>query len=450
MATPHLTSTNPQSTTTNKTRTRKPRSGASRRTAVRRTLAPQGLTSANGRETYTLLHGDCIEEMRTLEANSVDAVVTDAPYGIRLMGEGWDGADISAKVAQRRALVSADTAGAASSNTGSGGYPSVAAEAGKDNISTQSNREFQQWTSLWVSEALRVLKPGGYLVVFASPRTYHRMAAGAEDAGAEILGQLMWVFGSGMPKSRNVARYDGLSEWLGYGTALKPAHEPILLARKPLDGTYAQNVAKHRAGLLNIDGCRIRCDAGNGSDKDASVGCGGGWNAWDKRRTEPNGLGRWPSTVLLDENAALCLEDQAPGKSRFFYVAKPSRAERDAGLDQFADANPFNRPGSSANFERMGSRSRPRKNGHPTVKPIDLMRQLCRLVTPPGGVVMDPFLGSGTTGCAVAQENADPDQTPGWTFVGIEREPDYLAIARARIEYWMAADADDAPQELAA
>jgi DNA modification methylase len=135
------------------------------------------------------------------------------------------------------------------------------------------------------------------------------------------------------------------------------------------------------------------------------------------------------------------LEDQAPGASKFFYVAKPSRAERDAGLEQFADTNPFEREGTTANFARMGSRSRPRKNGHPTVKPIALMRQLCRLVTPPGGVLMDPFLGSGTTGCAVGQENADPELAPRWSFVGVERDREYLDIASARIAHWLGAPA---------
>jgi site-specific DNA-methyltransferase (adenine-specific) len=271
----------------------------------------------------------------------------------------------------------------------------------------------------------RVLKPGGYVLAFGGTRTFHRLTCGIEDAGFEIRDCLSWLYGQGFPKSLNVGN--------GQGTALKPAWEPIILARKPTIGTVAANILRHSTGALNIDACRI-------GDDDTRRVKEGGRNqfpheddAWTpKTVTVGSDLGRWPANVVLDEEAAAMLDEQSGqltsgnfpavrhspktrdvyglgfgdqclvhrgtdsgGASRFFYTAKPSRAERGEG------------------------------NDHPTVKPLALMRYLVRLVTPPGGVVLDPFMGSGTTGMACAAE--------GLRFVGIEREAEYVEIAERRI-----------------
>jgi len=324
--------------------------------------------------TYTLHTGDCRDVMATLPAESVDAIVCDPPYGLSFMGKGWDH-----------------------------GVPGV---------------------DFWV-EALRVLKPGGHLIAFGGTRTYHRLAVAIEDAGFDVRDCLMWLYGSGFPKSLDVSKAmdkqagaereiighetkarsetgnsalptlganvvyktwnitapstDLAKEWHGWGTALKPAYEPAILARKPLRGTVADNVAQWGTGGFNIDGCRV-------GDKG----------------------GRWPSNVILDEDAAAALDEQSgTGASRFFYTAKASRSEREAGLD-----------GVEAQ----------RANHHPTVKPIALMRYMIRLVAPRGAVVLDPFMGSGSTGCAAMVE--------GMQFIGIDITPEYVDIARRRLAWW--------------
>lgn len=330
-----------------------------------------------------ILHGDCLEQMRTLPDASVDSVVTDPPYGLKFMGKKWDH-DV----------------------------PGV---------------------DVW-KEALRVLKPGGHLLSFGGTRTYHRLVSAIEDAGFEIRDQLQWLFGSGFPKSHNLPG--------GLGTALKPANEPIVLARKPLIGTVAKNVEMHGTGALNIDASRI------GGAK-----------------------GRWPANVLLDEEAAEALDEQVQGKlhsagkgrskvvkseydassyhasterqmnrfeddgnigaSRFLYVAKTSKRERNAGLEGMPERSTGQRiKAQSAGRLDAGQQesSFPQANHHPTVKPIALMEYLIRLVTPPGGVVLDPFMGSGSTGCAAAKL--------GFQFIGIEREAEYVAIAERRIAHW--------------
>lgn len=347
-----------------------------------------------------LLHGDCVEKMRELDECSVDAVVTDPPYGLEFMGKGWDRLGLA----------------------------------------------MQEWHHAWATEALRVLKPGGHALAFGGTRTYHRLACGLEDAGFEIRDCLAWLYGSGFPKSHNLG-----GDWQGWGTALKPAHEPIVVARKPLAGTVAANVLEHGTGAINVDGCRIgfadEVDERESKDKnrhaDFESGEVIGYHGWDSRGAGGNydPEGRWPANVVLDEEAAAMLDEQSGesvssggagggklgariygqfengtlaanagglgdrgGASRFFYCAKASKAERNAGL---VDGN-----------------------AHPTVKPIALMRWLVRLVTPPGGTVLDPFLGSGTTGIATALE--------GFGFVGIERDAEYLRIAGARIAHWTA------------
>lgn len=294
-----------------------------------------------------LLHGDCLERLRELPDCSVDACVTDPPYGLSFMGKAWD-YDV----------------------------PQV---------------------DVW-REVLRVLKPGGHLLAFAGTRTQHRMAVQIEDAGFEIRDLIAWVYGSGFPKSRNLS-----GDWQGWGTALKPALEPITMARKPLVGTVAANVLRHGTGAINVNGCRIaatdkaKFPAGVVSDTEAVFGGGQGRYANRARTADSCPDGRWPANLIHDGSEEPCalLSDAA----RFFYCAKASKADRNSG---------------GVNCT------------HPTVKPTDLMRYLCRLVTPPGGVVLDPFMGSGSTGKAAVLE--------GFRFIGIEREAEYLEIARGRIQ----------------
>ena len=303
--------------------------------------------------TYTLHTGDCRDVMATLSAESVDAIVCDPPYGLSFMGKGWDH-----------------------------GVPGV---------------------DFWV-EALRVLKPGGHLIAFGGTRTYHRLAVAIEDAGFEVRDCLMWLYGSGFPKSHNLR-----GEWQGWGTALKPAYEPVILARKPLRGTVADNMAQWGTGGLNIDATRVGDEGG-----------------------------RWPANVILDEEAAAALDAQSGigGASRFFYTAKASRSEREAGLDGVEVKQAGSVRGHNKHKPRLAGDGRvnpqitepQRANHHPTVKPIALMRYMIRLVVPRGAVVLDPFMGSGSTGCAAMVE--------GMQFIGIDIIPEYVEIARLRLAWW--------------
>jgi len=425
--------------------------------------------------TATILTGDCLELMRTLPDNSVDSVVTDPPYGIRFMGKAWDGADIEKRHAKRHAMDShAPDAGP------NGGHKSVAAEAGKYDLAPEAMKAFQRFSEAWAAEALRVLKPGGLLLSFASPRTYHRMACGIEDAGFEVRDQIMWIFGSGFPKSYN-------GEW--GGTACKPAHEPIVMARKPLVGTVAENYAAWGTGGLNIEGCRIQTDetlrAGAGvipCRHDEHVPRGRAGEASATNRYMDNGAtsfaatpgprggdvaGRWPANVIHDgSDAVICAFPDAPGQqgdlqgqsrkrvsrgiygdmpvapdapdaparkdsgsaARFFYCAKASAKDREAGLADFkkrSSGYASNTSGQHITRRDDGYETPQRANHHPTVKPTELMRYLCRLVTPADGVVLDPFMGSGSTGRGAVLE--------GLRFIGMEMEAEYAAIAIARI-----------------
>lgn len=374
---------------------------------------------------YQLEHGDCLEVLRKLADSSVDAIVTDPPYGLSFMGKRWD-YDV----------------------------PDV-----------------EVWT-----ECLRVLKPGGHLLAFAGTRTQHRMAVRIEDAGFEIRDMIAWLYGSGFPKSHN-------GPW--GGTALKPALEPITVARKPLSGTVANNVLEHGTGALNIDGCRVPAEP-----MEPNTGSGGMPRRHeDEQRgpgivSQPHALGRWPANVIHDgsseilaafpdapgqmadasrstkprnsqhiygalrrgrgdeasanaDNAGVVGFSMRPGMrrldtgsaARFFYCPKASRADRNEGTEGL----PQRQGGMVSNtsgqhLTRRDDYDPPQVgNYHPTVKPTDLMAYLCRLVTPPGGLVLDPFMGSGSTGKACMRE--------GFRFLGIEREAEYLAIARARIEH---------------
>lgn len=410
--------------------------------------------------------GDSFDVLGTLPENSFDSCVADPPYGIRFMGKAWDGADIVAKTADRMQYSTDNDPRSGES----GGHRSVAAEAGKYDRSTTANIAFMEWTRAWATEVFRVLKPGAHIVSFASTRTYHRMVCGIEDAGFEIRDQLAWVFGSGFPKSSNQE-----GEWDGYGTALKPSWEPIVLARKPLVGTVPANLAAHGTGALNIDGCRIGSELRTFQSSGAPGGNGQRLSGGDGRdietakiysdKSRSRGLqeveGRWPANIIHDGSdevvamfpsapgqqgdlngqskgrkskgiygdlpaacEALAREDESESAARFFYCAKASQEDRDAGLEYFQRAKVND--GRDTPIDNAYQRGETlRKNTHPTVKPTDLMRWLCRLVTPKGGHILDPFLGSGSTGRGAVLE--------GFTFTGIEREDEYVPLAHARI-----------------
>jgi DNA modification methylase len=351
----------------------------------------------------SLLLGDCLEVLRGLPDCSVDACVTDPPYGLSFMGKAWDHR-----------------------------VPSV---------------------EVW-REVLRVLKPGAHLLAFFGTRTYHRGVVAIEDAGFEIRDQIGWAFGSGFPKSLNLK-----GDWQGWGTALKPAWEPIVVARKPFSGTVAGNVLEWGTGAINVDGCRV------GTELLPSAKAGQAQVGTFERgvMVTPERVGRWPANLIhdggdevvglfpvtgpakkgvRDPNGTMGYHGGAAGlpgvlsghndaggsAARFFYQAKASKADREDGLGdrdavRVADRVADDGPGGDNPRNRT---NKPRVNHHPTVKPTDLMRYLCRLVTPPGGVVLDPFMGSGSTGRGAVLE--------GFSFTGIEIDPEYLSIARDRIE----------------
>jgi DNA modification methylase len=326
---------------------------------------------APGRPDVRLLEGDCLEVLATLEPESVDAIVTDPPYGIGFQHERWDSAAIR----------------------------EAAARAGHDRLNP--NEAFEAWCRIWAAECRRVMKPGAFLAAFGSPRTYHRLACGVEDAGLEVRDTLMWLYAEGMSKSR---RYPG-----GRSTTLKPAFEPIVLARRELDGTSEETIARHGTGALNAEACRVE--------------------------------GRLPANVILGHDRGCDEERCAPGclvatadacasegrsrlePSRFLYCPKASRAERDAGCERL----PRRTLNLFPNAAKGGKKPADARNPHPTVKPLELMRWLVRLLCPPGGLVLDPTAGSGTTGAAAVLE--------GRRFIGIELEPAYMEIAAARIAH---------------
>lgn len=412
--------------------------------------------------------GDLFDVLPTLTAESIDSVVTDGPYGIGFMGREWDtfkpgtGAARKLMHPRERARAQDEAERIVSDNPNLNGRwrsPALSPSQIDYDYSVAGLRRFQQFCEDWGREVFRVMKPGAYILSCGAPRAYHRMACGLEDAGFEVRDCLAWLFGSGFPKSLNLGE--------GLGTALKPAHEPIVLARKPFKGSVRANVEKHGTGALNIDAARIGTDVVGGGGGFGQSWAGGSGLSKDYEPTPA--IGRWPANVVIDDIAAMVLDEQSGelvsganptrrgsdkfrdtygtfngqeecdaargvdvgGASRFYYCAKPSREERDMGcydLPARSGGEATDRKDGSAGLRnpRAGAgRTGGARNIHPTVKPVELMRWLVRLVTPPGGVVLDPFTGSGTTGMACVYEQR--------SFIGIEREAEYVEIAKRRI-----------------
>lgn len=461
-------------------------------------------------ESVTLYHGDCLDVLAELPENSVDAVVTDPPYGLEFMGKEWDApwkhgfAATGYNDAQRMARP----------NFGSSRNPMCRAcrkhQRGKDRCvcdspdfderPADSNLAFQLWCHQWAEQCLRVLKPGGHMLAFGGTRTWHRLACAIEDAGFEIRDSIAWLYGSGFPKSLDVSKAidraagaereviaegaavkrmipgadqnrtgswvkdngrdfvptltapatDAAAQWEGWGTALKPAFEPIVVARKPLRGTVAGNVVEHGTGALNIDATRVATTDTLGGGANTAMTRDTRQDGWARpwmddhatrdaaaARSRQNtaraeSLGRWPANVLLDGEMADELDAQTGvSVSR---IGKPRGADPGEGWGmthtgaEYADAGGASRFFPVFRYEAKAATSeRPTVNGvaHPTVKPLELMRWLVRLVTPDGGLVLDPFAGSGTTAEACIHEHM--------RCITIEREAEYLTLVLARL-----------------
>ena len=315
-----------------------------------------------------LVNGDCLEEVQKLvdKGVQVDSIVTDPPYHLTSIVDRFG-----------KASIDDDTLTSKKVRSGADSYSRLIRTGfmGKEWDGGDIAFRKETWELF-----MKVLKPGGHLLAFSGSRTYHKMAVAIEDAGFDIRDQIMWLYGSGFPKSHNLGD--------GWGTALKPAHEPIVLARKKIEGTNKQNREKYGTAGLNIDACRIE---GEKQTRDSNPVMNGGkygqnQNA-DREEITPDTMGRFPANVMhngLEEDWA-----------RYYYCPKTSKAEK--GKD----------------------------NSHPTVKPLKLMKYLCRLITPKGGTVLDPFMGSGSTGIAAKDE--------GFDFIGIEREKEYFEIAERRV-----------------
>ncbi len=368
-----------------------------------------------------VIHGNSLNELPYLEDCSVDAIVTDPPYELGFMNKKWDASGIAYNV------------------------------------------------NIW-AHCLRVLKPGGHLLAFGGTRTYHRMACAIEDAGFEIRDSINWIYGSGFPKSLDVSKAidkaagaereiigerklggnaaqstkekggtyasntnsvgvepisvpitapatDAAKEWEGWGTALKPAHEPIVLARKPFEDTVANNVMQHGTGALNIDKTRI----GEGGQGTWASPRGGIWKTDPDQKAEllSSTVGRWPANVIIDDSIEATW-------TPYFYCAKASKSEKNAGLDGMPEKRPDERTSTGmGTFEQKGVAKQ--ANHHPTVKPLELMKYLCRLITPPNGTILDPFAGSGSTLVAATLE--------GFNSIGIEMTAEYIPIIQARLTW---------------
>ena len=420
-----------------------------------------------------LLNGDCIEEMQKLidDGVQVDSVVTDPPYHLTSIVKRFGKED------------------------------SAPAQFGTDGAYARASKGFmgKEWDGgdiafrpeTW-ELALKLLKPGGHLLAFSASRNYHRMAVAIEDAGFEIRDQMMWLYGSGFPKSMNVGD--------GWGTALKPAHEPIVMARKSLsEKSVKENVLKHGTGAINIDGCRVEGNDAKypdtnpdfrdqGKKSKEAIGIdklsfgqvsgaerkkvvrksrsedgvwtdgNSGMKAEGTQYADADPRGRFPANVMHDGSDVIVNEfpegakgsttprnrgtvgmfgmpnDATPeyadegSAARFFYCPKTSKSERHSNLDDHKTSVGANGNKWTDQDYRRGD-TKPtteRKNTHPTVKPVELMKYLCRLVTPKGGTVLDPFMGSGSTGMAAKDE--------GFDFIGIEKEKEYFEICESRIK----------------
>ena len=425
-----------------------------------------------------LVNGDSMKILRRLPSNSIDSCVTDGPYGIGFMGKKWD--NFKPKAISR---ATRNYQKGVNHNLQTGRSPSMF--AGQYDISRMGAVKFQEFSYEWAKEVYRVLKPGAMLLSFCSPRMYHRMATGIEDAGFEIRDQIQYLYGSGFPKSHNISKaidkiykaerkvvgenpnrkgrknWDSNPKnitisatkeaeyWEGWGTGLKPSNEPILLARKPIaEKTIARNVLRHRTGGINIDDCRIP------SNDDYSIHYYNG-NHCHRPPNEaeldninytkkPNG--RFPCNTIIDEEVAELLGD----KAKFFYTPKVSKKARNAGCEHL-EAKQQNCKGRTYNdycavcgkrfigspnsicqcppgVKKTDKTVYKNKNHHPTVKNVSLMEYLVTLVTPKNGICLDIFMGSGSTGIACSNL--------GFDFIGIEREPEYFEIAKARIIHW--------------
>ena len=443
-----------------------------------------------------LLNGDCIEQMQKLkdEGKLVDSVVTDPPYHLTSIVERY-GKDGSAPAKDKDGLYQRQARGFMGKEWDGG--------------------DIAFRTDTW-KLAYDLLKPGGYLLAFSASRNYHRMAVAIEDAGFEIRDQIMWIYGSGFPKSLNIGKAidkrngvqgdvigtrkvtssdigqksgwnhlntdrgdyeyrEIMNEYEGWGTALKPAHEPIVMARKPLEGSNVDNVLKYGTGGINIDGCRIQGDDTGGERKITTRKSRDENNVWTDENSgmkqeenhfaDADPKGRYPANVMHDgsdvvqdifpqtsksvstkrtrktvgmfgmPNDTTPEYDDEGTAARYFYCPKTSAEERNRGLDHLPTKktssmsgrrDSHDMEGYSIDNDVTGRFVTERKNIHPTVKPQELMKYLCRLVTPKGGVVLDPFMGSGSTGMAAKDE--------GFDFIGIEKEKEYFEIAEARIK----------------
>ena len=397
----------------------------------------------SGDDKYKLYLGSMLELSEVIEPKSIDSIVTDPPYGLTSIVKRL-GSENSAPI-----------------------------QYGKDGSFQRLSKGFmgKEWDGSGIEynvnawrKCYEVLKPGGYLLAFGGSRTFHRIAVAIEDRGFEIRDVIMWLYGSGFPKSLNIGlaidkkndvdnrtgniktngkgtdsgsniynanngsssmakHYDeriAQNEWSGWGTALKPSYEPIIVARKPVEGSVVDNVIKYGVGGINIEGCRIgddeRTQFSGRSQSKTTV-----YNSFNQDKAHYETVnGRFPSNTIITydetDEQEVCGEmqiEETGSASRYFYCAKASQKDRDDGL-----------------FELF---STPKRNNHPTVKPTELMQYLVRLVTPSGGTVLDPFNGSGSTGKAVMYENKERGSK--YKYIGIDLSDEYLAISKARIEY---------------
>jgi site-specific DNA-methyltransferase (adenine-specific) len=384
-------------------------------------------------DSYKIYNGDMLDMLQVIKPESIDAIVCDPPYELGFMNKSWDSTGIAFKK--------------------------------------------ETWQNCF-----EVLKPGGYLLAFGGSRTYHRIACAIEDAGFEIRDCIMYLYGCGSSKSYNIGlaidkkngvenrtgniRNDGVNnhnvcydiaqnEWQGWGTCLKPAYEPIIVARKPFKGSVVDNIIKYRVGGINIDECRVKFENTQNPATNPLFRKQGGYKLPEKgqlsngaipfssSKNDVNELGRFPANVITDgsEEVAKGMPNTTStpiaeeSAMRYFYSAKASKKDRDEGLDAFEERKTTDGciRANAETARKFGANSALRKNIHPTCKPTELMQYLVRLVSPKGATILDPFMGSGSTGKAVMFENRERDAN--YKFIGIELTDEYLPIAQARIEY---------------